>query len=233
MIMAVQYNTDKFSEVIKVVAENGYLGPKEIVKCGQYIGEEHQILAWKRATENYRKYIEEDASREKGRRVKFDKPIDLCSSTRAKKEFKLSDEDIHSLPWQEVYVRAARAYFPFYKTSDVIATMYSKYGKHRSKDIRELKGKREIRRTTVRNERIAYIDSIIDEQYKKHLKNLPESHVHLFDDLKTNLTTRSLLVREYETNGKNKRRTKWSIEKAFENLVVDHETHVRTHHSLF
>lgn len=212
------YNTNRFCDVIKIVAENGFLEPKEIIKCGPYIGEEHQILAWKRASEKYKKYMENDHLWKEGECVNFEKGTDLCSTTRAKKEFKLDEDDLFSLPWKNVYVRKARSHFPFYKTSDVILTMYKKYGKYKSKDIKERKGKREIRKQTLQDERKNYIDTQIGKQ-SKHRENLPPSFTYLFDDLECDIL-RTRIVKSFLTNGKYKRFIKWYIDTSFENLVI-------------
>lgn len=68
---------DKFSTVLKIVAENGYLGPRELIRFSLYIGREHQILAWRMIMDNYKKEMADDV-RPEGIRTNFHKEIDIC-----------------------------------------------------------------------------------------------------------------------------------------------------------
>lgn len=112
-----------FNDVVKIVAENGYLEPKHLIIFQKQIGD--CTLAWKKINEKYKEFVQNTA---RPSAVKFDKGTDLISTTRSKKEYKLDEEDLSCLNLQYVYVRKARSHFPFFKTSDVIDAHFRKYG---------------------------------------------------------------------------------------------------------
>lgn len=206
--------TDKFCDVLRVVAENGCLGPKEIIKCGHYIGEEHQILAWKKLKEKYEMDMARDVRCE-GPCVKFEKDVDLCSTTQAKSKYGLDENDLFPLPYKNVYVRIARQHFPFFKTSDVMATMYEKYGKYYVTRKTEEKKNKELRKVSLQDERNTFVETSIDDA-SRSLLSMDKKHISDFKDA----VRKTQFVKEYRSNGKRKRDTKKFIDTFFENVKI-------------
>lgn len=217
-----QDSTDKFCDVLRVVAENGCLGPKEIIKCGHYIGEEHQILAWKKLKEKYEMDMARDV-RGEGPCVKFGKDVDLCSTTQAKRKYGLDENDLFPLPYKNVYVRIARQHFPFFKTSDVMATMYEKYGKYYVTRKTEEKKNKELRKVSLQDERNTFVETSIDDASRPLLSissilsmDKNKNHISDFKDA----VRKTQFVKEYRSNGKRKRDTKKFIDTFFENVKI-------------
>lgn len=191
-----QVHPDKAQLVLSLVAEGGYLAPRDLFVCQTFcphvfVSLAQHAMAWK----NTRDRFLSTASEHVGESVSFiypkkDKFRVLASTTFAKQKLKLTDEDLEPLDFEMVYIRAARDYFPFSHRRDLYERMLLKFGLDFLPDEKNegIILPRCARLYKTRWEYLMHIFSFLDEMTR-------------FGFLRQNAPTRAFLL-----NGKNKKK---------------------------
>lgn len=121
--------------VLGVVAENGYLPPRELCIienfCPNVFSSPEQLsTSWKNTSQKTKEIIH--GNKNKGRKIYFGncRISDIGSTTYAVNKLKIPENDLSCINYEDKYVSKARCYIPFYKKKDLFALMYGIHGDH-------------------------------------------------------------------------------------------------------
>ena len=216
---------DKGHQVLSLLAENGFLEARDLFVCQHFIPQlfvsyEQIRTAWRNTSQRY--YLTEYpylAKYQSNLGENFDIPRDekfdkLKSTTYAKQKLKLTEDDIEHLKYEFVYIKAASAYFPFYRRKDLFPLMYLKHGVDMIVDLDE-------------NNQINNIILPRNIQlYRSRFDNLMKLFSFMNEygiNMKSSIfINQNVYTRKYLQNGKNMRDLELYVERIIEyNLIHD------------
>lgn len=150
--------------ILGILADKGKLTPNQLEGVTDIIGEATANYAWNQMLESFDDYIRKQPN---GKNVRFEKDTPVWSTTRCKKELKLTENDLRVLNYEMIYVYKAKGHFQFFKESDVQELAKRK---HTLKGVDAIVTKKDIRvarKSEIKTERELYISYIVSGMRKE------------------------------------------------------------------
>lgn len=154
--------------VLQLLGERGLLNAQQLEGLKPELGDGYKS-SWKALAATFKDYVKRAPE---GKETVFAEDADLCSATRAKREFRIEQDELRVLNFEVRYVRKARGYFKFYLTSDVRALAVRKYSPMGVSDIKEAREAKKNRKEALQAERLEVIKQCVPEDALAHVQQM-------------------------------------------------------------